>query len=111
MSKDDNKMENQEPVIITYNGTEYRASDLNEEQISIYPIPANDAITIEAFNLPGSEAAAYLYNTTGLLVKSESISLIDGVGTLNVCNVDSGIYILVLKSADELYLIKYIIVH
>lgn len=32
MSKEDNKMENQEPVIINYNGTEYRASDLNEEQ-------------------------------------------------------------------------------
>jgi len=35
MSKDDNKMENQEPVIITYNGTEYRASDLNEEQMAL----------------------------------------------------------------------------
>jgi hypothetical protein len=32
MSKEDNKMENQEPVVINYNGTEYRASDLNEEQ-------------------------------------------------------------------------------
>ena len=35
MSKDDNNMENQEPVIITYNGTEYRASDLNEEQMAL----------------------------------------------------------------------------
>jgi len=35
MSKEDNKMENQEPVIITYNGTEYRASDLNEEQMAL----------------------------------------------------------------------------
>ncbi len=35
MSKEENKMENQEPVIITYNGTEYRASDLNEEQMAL----------------------------------------------------------------------------
>lgn len=35
MSKEDNNMENQEPVIITYNGTEYRASDLNEEQMAL----------------------------------------------------------------------------
>ena len=35
MSKEENNMENQEPVIITYNGTEYRASDLNEEQMAL----------------------------------------------------------------------------
>jgi len=35
MSKEENKMENQEPVIITYNGTEYRAADLNEEQMAL----------------------------------------------------------------------------
>ena len=35
MSKEENKMENQEPVIITYNSTEYRASDLNEEQMAL----------------------------------------------------------------------------
>ena len=35
MSKEENKMENQEPVVITFNGIEYRASDLNEEQMAI----------------------------------------------------------------------------
>ena len=35
MSNEENKMENQEPVIITFNGTEYRASDLNEDQMAI----------------------------------------------------------------------------
>jgi hypothetical protein len=35
MSKEENKMENQEPVVITYNGTEYRASDMNEEQMAL----------------------------------------------------------------------------
>ena len=35
MSKEKNKMENQEPVIITFNGTEYRAADLNEEQMAL----------------------------------------------------------------------------
>ena len=34
MSKDKN-MENQEPVIITFNDVEYRKSDLNEEQIAL----------------------------------------------------------------------------
>ena len=34
MSKDKN-MENQEPVIITFNNVEYRKSDLNEEQIAL----------------------------------------------------------------------------
>ena len=35
MSKEENKMENQEPVIITFNGTEYRAADMNEEQMAL----------------------------------------------------------------------------
>jgi len=35
MSKEKDMKENQEPVIITYNGTEYRASDLNEEQMAL----------------------------------------------------------------------------
>jgi hypothetical protein len=35
MSNEENKMENQEPVIITFNGTEYRAADLNEDQMAI----------------------------------------------------------------------------
>ena len=35
MSKEENKMENQEPVVITFNGTEYRAADLNEEQMAL----------------------------------------------------------------------------
>ena len=35
MSNEENKMENQEPVIITFNGTEYRAGDLNEDQMAI----------------------------------------------------------------------------
>jgi len=35
MSKEENKMENQEPVIITFNNVEYRASDLNEEQMAL----------------------------------------------------------------------------
>jgi len=35
MSKEENKMENKEPVVITFNGKEYRASDLNEEQMAL----------------------------------------------------------------------------
>ena len=35
MSNEENKMENQEPVIITFNDVEYRAADLNEEQIAL----------------------------------------------------------------------------
>ncbi len=35
MSNEEDKMENQEPVIITFNGTEYRAADLNEDQMAI----------------------------------------------------------------------------
>ena len=32
---DNEKMENQEPVIITFNDVEYRKSDLTEEQIAL----------------------------------------------------------------------------
>jgi len=35
MSNEENKMENQEPVIITFNDVEYRAADLNEDQMAI----------------------------------------------------------------------------
>ena len=35
MSKEKDMKENQEPVIITFNGTEYRAADLNEEQMAL----------------------------------------------------------------------------
>ena len=35
MSKEKDMIENQEPVVITFNGKEYRASDLNEEQMAL----------------------------------------------------------------------------
>ena len=35
MSKEKDMTENQEPVIITFNGKEYRAADLNEEQMAL----------------------------------------------------------------------------
>ena len=36
MSKEENKMQQEEnPVIITYNDVEYRATDLNEEQMAL----------------------------------------------------------------------------
>lgn len=35
MSNEENKMENQEPVIITFNDVEYRAADLNEDQMAL----------------------------------------------------------------------------
>ena len=35
MSKEKDMKENQEPVIITFNNVEYRAYDLNEEQMAL----------------------------------------------------------------------------
>jgi len=35
MSKEENKMQEENPVIITYNDVEYRRSDLNEEQMAL----------------------------------------------------------------------------
>ena len=35
MSKEENKMQEQNPVIITYNDVEYRRSDLNEDQMAL----------------------------------------------------------------------------
>ena len=35
MSKEENKMQEENPVIITYNDVEYRATDLNEEQMAL----------------------------------------------------------------------------
>jgi len=35
MSKEENKVKEENPVIITYNDVEYRATDLNEEQMAL----------------------------------------------------------------------------
>ena len=35
MSKEENKMQEENPVVITYNNVEYRRSDLNEEQMAL----------------------------------------------------------------------------
>jgi len=35
MSKEENKMQEENPVVITYNDVEYRRSDLNEEQLAL----------------------------------------------------------------------------
>ncbi len=35
MSKEKNNMQEENPVIITYNDVEFRASDLNEEQMAL----------------------------------------------------------------------------
>ncbi len=92
---------------ISYSGFKinYVVSDvgINEQNklnnILVYPIPANDYVNIMSVNEIEENAVINLFNTMGVLVKSDNFDLkYKNKQTINLQNLPDGIYYLQIKS-------------
>ncbi len=74
---------------------------LNDE-LKIYPNPANDFIElkIEDEKLNISETQIYIYNNLGQLIREEELEFKEGKATLNTKDLESGVYVVRVKSGS-----------
>ncbi|MDD3858882.1 MAG: T9SS type A sorting domain-containing protein [Bacteroidales bacterium] len=66
--------------------------------VNIYPNPATDYITVSTENLNNTDLTVNIYNVIGALVKSET--LLQDQEQLNIEDLESGIYMLEIKSKE-----------
>ncbi len=78
-------------------------AETETEKITVYPNPTNDFITINSDVVYD----IYIYDVTGKQVKKQTMNAT--THTLNVSDLQSGIYTLVLKNNDEINVKKIII--
>ena len=72
--------------------------------IQVYPVPANNNVTIELMSLMSGEAATFeIYNTTGQVVYTEQLVLNTStlVKQINIESLSSGIYMVKLTSGEH----------
>ncbi len=79
--------------------------DLNVQQVKVYPNPMDKVLYISASKKDFEYAM--IYNITGSIVRS--IILIDGLNTINVSELNKGIYLLKLKGKNKDAVTKRII--
>lgn len=84
------------PITISDNTN---VNDYLKNQISVYPIPAADVLTVDVGNIRTGEIQ--LFDVTGKLQKE--LSFISGVNRINVGDYDSGIYVLKVKTSAGEY--------
>jgi hypothetical protein len=80
--------------------------DIDQLQFSIYPNPADQQITVVLDNKTGQNALAVMYDMTGR--KVAEFSLNDNYNTLNISDLNSGIYLLQIKTESQTAIKKII---
>jgi len=78
--------------------------DADEEEIGLYPNPATNKIHI----VSGGEenAEVYIYSISGQLVHNQK--LVDGNQEIDISKLNEGLYIVAIKTDDEIYTKKLI---
>ena len=79
--------------------------DSASDNIILYPQPATDVLNIRTSKAINS---AEIYNMTGQLIMTETLSGISSEYTLSVGALSTGSYVLVLKAEDGVYREKFI---
>lgn len=80
-------------------------NSLQKSEISIYPNPAKDNITVSNSN--NQSAVLYIYNIIGKLVRTEFINIDNQ--KINIANLSNGIYMIEIKGSNILEKQKLII--
>ncbi|MBQ9312801.1 MAG: choice-of-anchor J domain-containing protein [Bacteroidales bacterium] len=80
----------------------------NEDALSVYPIPANDFVTVKMDNIKSKEQIT-ISDVQGKIILTKNLSEADDTITLNIHNLASGVYYLHLKTSDALYTRKLLI--
>ena len=76
---------------------------LSNLQVSIYPNPATNSITINA----GNALTFSLYDLTGRIVLDTNLS--DGISNLNVSSLSKGLYLVKIQQREEVFCQKLVI--
>ena len=80
--------------------------EVEQLQFSVYPNPADQQITVEFGNISHSSCEAVLYDMMGRQVAEFVLN--DNYNTLNISNLNSGIYLLQVKSESQTAMRKII---
>ena len=70
----------------------------NKKELSLYPNPASDIVTLNIDNTNNSELTLNIYNVIGTLVKSEMLK--QNNRQINIGDLNNGIYIVEIKTND-----------
>ena len=77
------------------------------KQISLWPNPASDIVTLNIKNGTNTASTLNIYNNIGQLLRSESLT--DNSRQINVADLKNGIYLLVITTREEMQYQKLII--
>jgi len=80
--------------------------DIDQLQFSVYPNPADQQITVVLDNKTGQNTLAVMYDMTGR--KVAEFSLNDNYNTLNISDLNSGMYLLQIKTESQTAIKKII---
>jgi hypothetical protein len=80
--------------------------EVEKLQFSVYPNPADQQITVVLDQLANQHCEAVMYDMMGRKVAEYSLN--DNCNTLNISNLNSGIYLLQLKSESQTAIQKVI---
>ena len=70
----------------------------NKKELSLYPNPASDIVTLKIDNSNNTELTLNIYNLMGELVKSEMLK--QNQQQINIGDLSSGVYMVTIKSKD-----------
>ncbi len=84
------------------------SENINNVNVSVYPNPATDNITIENQNITTQNFIVSIKNIQGQVVISEKINF-TGKHLINVSDLCNGVYILTLQNDKENYMSKIVI--
>ncbi|NRR90699.1 T9SS type A sorting domain-containing protein [Winogradskyella undariae] len=80
-----------------------------DKNVKIYPVPAQNSLTVKVFEAMDIEVAK-LYSVDGKLVINNKVDFLDSEFTMNVSNIENGTYILNLSGATGVNVSKFIVI-
>lgn len=92
----------------TYKGESIDSDELGNENptsISVYPNPANSKISVKV-NCQLNNNIVKIYNSTGMLVKTETMS--SDVKEINIAELPSGLYIITVDDPKEPFTARFV---
>jgi len=82
---------------------------LADENVSLYPNPAQEKITLKIpqSSSENSRAEVHIYSQNGSLAKSASLSFNKGEASLNILELNAGSYILEMRTENKLFVKRF----
>jgi hypothetical protein len=93
------KVVKQEVIDIPSNITKIN-QPLNDNQVSIYPIPANDVLNVK-FSKEAKNGMIEIIDFTGRIITSENIKSGELIGKISIGQLPKGMYICRVKASNE----------